>query len=102
MPKTYDDLSIFEMDSNWRMDKVAEDLKFALSDNPNIYFSPYNLAKVAREVGELGYKNTEVIPLWFDKLDAMHRRAIGVDPSIDYEKSKISLQDHMFGSQKGF
>ena len=80
------------MDSNWRMDKVAEDLKFALKDNPNIFFSPYNMARVSREVGELGYKNNEVLSAWLDKLDAMHRRAIGVDPKVDFDKAQVTLQ----------
>ena len=83
MPKTYDDLTIFEMDSNWRFDRVAEDLKFCLTDNPNVPFSPYNLASAAREFGEMGYKNTEVMPYWFDKLDAMYGRAVGTEPKID-------------------
>jgi hypothetical protein len=29
------------------------------------------LANTARHLGELGYKNTELIPLWFDKIDRM-------------------------------
>ena len=97
MPKIYDDLSVYQMDSNWRFEKVAEDLKFVLHDNPNAYVSPYNMARIAREVGELGYKNIEILPHWFDKLDAMYRRAVGVDPLVDLEKAKVSLEEVMYG-----
>ena len=59
------------MDQSWRMDKLTEDIRFGLDPNPNVFFSPYNLAKVSRELGELGYKNTDLMPLWFDKLESM-------------------------------
>ena len=59
------------MDNSWRMDKVTEDIRFGLDPNPNVFFSPYNLAGVSRELGELGYKNTELMPMWFDKIESM-------------------------------
>ena len=68
------DLTLSEMDQNWRFDKVTEDVRFGLDPNPNVFFSPYNMAKVSRELGQLGYKNTELMPLWFDKIDAMLER----------------------------
>lgn len=71
MPLTFSDYNMSEMDQSWRMDKVTEDLKFGLDPNPNVFFSPYNLAKVARELGTLGYKNTEMFPRWFDKIESM-------------------------------
>ena len=40
--------TLSEMDQSWRMDKVTEDVKFGLDPNPNVFFSPYNLARVAR------------------------------------------------------
>jgi hypothetical protein len=45
------------------MTKVAEDLKYALTSDQ--FFSSHLLAKSARLMGELGYKNTELLPLWF-------------------------------------
>ena len=73
-PLTFNDYSLSEMDQSWRMDKVTEDLKFGLSPNPNVFFSPYNLGRVSRELGELGYKNTELMHLWFDKIDAVQQK----------------------------
>lgn len=70
-PIAMNDLTLPQMDQNWRFDKVTEDIRFGLDPNPNVFFSPYNLAKVSRELGQLGYKNTDLMPLWFDKIDAM-------------------------------
>ena len=70
-PLSFSDYSLSEMDQSWRVDKLTEDLKFGLSQNPNVFFSPYNLAEVSRQLGELGYKNTELTPMWFDKMENM-------------------------------
>lgn len=72
-PLTFNDYTLSEMDTSWRMDKVTEDLRHGLSPNPNVFFSPYNLGRVSRELGELGYKNTGLMHLWFDKIDSMSR-----------------------------
>ena len=78
------------------MDKLTEDIKFGLDPNPNTFFSPYNLAAVSRELGEMGYKNSELMPLWFDKIDSMlkdHSRE-------DYmESAKVDFSQAMFGGQ---
>lgn len=57
------------MDTSWRMSKLAEDLKYALSSDQ--FFSSPLMAKTARLLGELGYKNTELLPLWFSKIERM-------------------------------
>lgn len=51
------------------MTKVSEDLKYALTTDQ--FFSSHLMAKTSRLMGELGYKNTEVIPLWFQKMSRM-------------------------------
>ena len=78
-PVKTDDYTLSEMDQSWRLDKVTEDIKFGLDPNPNIFFSPYNMAKVARNLGEIGYKNTEVMPMWFDKIESMLRATTNED-----------------------
>jgi len=71
------------------MAKVTEDIKFGLDPNPNIFFSPYNMASVARNLGEIGYKNTEIMPMWFDKIEAM----LGGTDNKDYiEGAKVSFE----------
>jgi len=51
------------------MSKVAEDLKYALTSDT--FFSSNLIAKSSRLLGELGYKNTEIIPLWFKKIESV-------------------------------
>ena len=75
-PKLHTDYATHEMDTSWRMEKVFQDIKFGLgglngNDPYSVFFSSYNMADVSRQLGELGYKNTELIPMWFAKLDAM-------------------------------
>ena len=58
------------------MEKVFQDLKFGLvglkEDDPySVFFSSYSMADISRQLGELGYKNTDLLPFWFAKMDAM-------------------------------
>jgi hypothetical protein len=50
------------------MQKLVDDLKHGLSEDQ--FFSPTHLARVNQELGEIGYKNAELIPLIFGKLNA--------------------------------
>ena len=98
-PKLWSDYSIHEMDTSWRFDKVFQDVKFGLAgpkgNDPNFsYFSAPNMADVSRQLGELGYKNTELIPLWFAKIDAMI-----ADENVLQE---VSFEQAMYGGMKGF
>ena len=86
------------MDQSWRMDKVTEDIKFGLDPNPNIFFSPYNLAKVARQLGDLGYKNTDVMPMWFDKIDSMLKPTSTTD---HIKAANVGFGQAQFGGLKG-
>ena len=96
---TMNDLTLTELDQSWRMDKVSEDIKFGLDPNPNIFFSPQNLAQVSRELGNLGYKNTDHFPLWFDKIDAM----LANPQTEDYiNGAKVGFDQAMFGGLKNF
>jgi len=49
------------------MNKVAEDVKFGLT-NEAVFFSPKNMARSARSLGEIGYKHTEIVSLWLEHL----------------------------------
>lgn len=53
------------------MNKVADDIKFALT-NQSAFTSAHSLGLISRELGALGYKNTELLDIWFDKLDNMY------------------------------
>ena len=67
-PKVYADYSSSEMDLSWRMEKVAMDLKFGLTSE-NAYFSSNNMGRISRNLGEIGYKNTELISLWVEIIE---------------------------------
>lgn len=67
-PRVYADFSLSEMDQSWRMDKIASDISFALNSENNVFFSAKNMARSSRKLGELGYKNTELIDIWLKSL----------------------------------
>jgi hypothetical protein len=48
------------------MQKLVDDLKFGLRADQ--FFAPQHLAQTSLGLGDIGYKNTELIPLVFDKL----------------------------------
>ena len=96
-PLTFNDYTLSEMDSSWRMQRLTDDVKFGLDPNPNVFFSPHNLARVARQLGDLGYKNSEVLPLWFDKIDVMLQQR-GLDAHI--EGAHVPFEQAMFGGLK--
>ena len=98
-PVKNNDYTLSEMDQSWRLDKVTEDIKFGLNPNPNVFFSPYNLAKVARNLGEIGYKNNEVMPMWFNKIEAM----LDKTSNQDYiDGAKVGFEQAQFGGLKNF
>ena len=49
------------------MDKVASDINFALSPENNIFVSAKNMARTSRSLGDIGYKNTEIIENWLNR-----------------------------------
>lgn len=53
------------------MNKVADDLKFGLT-NESAFMSAHSLGQISRELGSLGYKNSELFEVWFDKLTQMY------------------------------
>jgi hypothetical protein len=50
--------SMSEMDQSWRMQKIQEDLKFALERSEHAHFSGKNMGRVSRSLANMGYKNT--------------------------------------------
>lgn len=63
------DYSTYELDHSWRMQKLIDDMKFGL--RPDQYFSAHHLAQSALNLGDIGYKNTELIPMVFEKINIM-------------------------------
>ena len=61
------DYTVAEMDQSWRMYKLAEDLKFGLS-NSQAWFSPQDMARSSLALAKIGYKNTEVQSMWLAHL----------------------------------
>lgn len=76
------------MDQNWRMEKLKEDIATGLK--PTEYFSPLRMGQTAEGLGRMGYKNTTLIPKFFDKLKIMvenEGRQVPEDPNISLEDS---------------
>jgi hypothetical protein len=55
-PNVMQDYGDRELDGSWRMQKVADDLLWALK--PENYISPTHLGQTLNSMGEIGYKNT--------------------------------------------
>jgi hypothetical protein len=79
------------------MTKLIDDMKFAL--RPDQYFSAPHLALTSLQLGDIGYKNTELIPLYFEKLHNMlDERQLGTKN----EQHELSFTDAVYGGPKGF
>ena len=63
------DYSTTELDHSWRMQKLIDDMKFGL--RPDQFYSAHHLAQTSLNLGDIGYKNTELIPMMFEKLNVM-------------------------------
>lgn len=91
------DYSATELDQSWRMQKLVDDLKFGLRKDQ--FFSPHHLAQVNLGLGEIGYKNVEIIPMVFEKLhNQLDERQLG----ISNEQTELSYNDAVYGGAKGF
>jgi hypothetical protein len=66
--RPHGDYSTEELDQSWRMSSLVEDLEFGLREDQ--FFSPVLLARTSLALGELNYKNTELLPQIFKKLQA--------------------------------
>ena len=72
-------------------------MKFGL--RPDQHFSAHHLAQTSLNLGDIGYKNTELIPMIFDKLNVMlDERQLGVKT----EQHELSFRDAVYGGAKGF
>ena len=73
-PRVMNDYSLNtgELDQSWRMQKVCDDLKFAMgsgtsysqttyNNNDAIELSADHMGRICNSLGEIGYKNTELI-----------------------------------------
>lgn len=68
-PRTYDDYTTREFDLSWRMHLLADHIKLGLGNE--IYFNHFHMANSSKHLGEIGFKDTELIQKYFDKLDGM-------------------------------
>lgn len=58
-PRTYDDYTTRQFDQSWRMHDLADHMKQGLSRE--MYFNHYYLGQASRHLGEIGFKDTEII-----------------------------------------
>ena len=58
-PRVYDDYTTREFDLSWRMHLLSDHIKLGLGDE--IYFNHYHMANSARQLGEIGFKDVQII-----------------------------------------
>lgn len=58
-PRPYEDYSTRDLDISWRMGMMAGHLRTALTEE--IYFNHYDIGQSAKLLGQIGYKDVDVI-----------------------------------------
>lgn len=96
-PRPYEDYSTRELDISWRMQMLARHLCTAL--NEQVYFNHYDIGQTSRLLGEIGYKDVEVIEAYFDKLNRLLD-----ERDQDYQKPKrqIDFEKAVYGDFLNF
>lgn len=78
------------------MQKLIDDIKFGL--RPDQFFSPVHLAETSEKLGEIGYKNTDLLPAFFDKINTLlDERILGKK-----EPQKLDFDQAVYGGPKNF
>ena len=76
------------------MTEIISDIKHGLKKN--VVFTPHHLVKTVKALSALGYKNSELIPLIFDKLE---RILDGTDVDT---RTQVDPEKYFFGGKKGY
>jgi hypothetical protein len=98
-PRSFTDYTIHELDTSQRMYKVAEDIKYTLSDEQ--YISAHHLAALSRTLGQLSYKNTEIIPKWFEKINHMVEEKFDESNTVRDPDTQKIFDTAIYGSYLG-
>ena len=69
LPRVYEDYTTREFDQSWRMQMLAGHIKEALSDE--MYFNHYFLSNSSRQLGDIAFKDVDIIEKTFSKLHSM-------------------------------
>jgi hypothetical protein len=79
------------------MQTLAGHIKTALSDQ--VYFNHYFLGQASRQLGEIGYKDTDIIQKYFDKLHNMldERESDQLKP-----RRPLDFEEVVYGSFQNF
>ena len=59
MPRVWEDYTLREFDTSWRMQDLAGHIRAGLDDD--LYFNHYFLGSASRLLGEIGYKDVDLI-----------------------------------------
>ena len=65
-PRVFDDYTTREFDISWRMQQLVDHVKVAMGNE--VFFNHTLMGKASRQIGEIGYKDTELIQKSFNKL----------------------------------
>lgn len=76
------------------MQKIVDDIKYGLKGNE--FFSSYYLAQTSNLLGDIGYKNTELIREQFKKINYLiDERKTGAVPDQNF-----NINDAIYGGHK--
>lgn len=79
------------------MQKLVDDMKYGLRVDQ--FFSPTHLAQASQGLGDIGYKNTHLIPMIFEKLNSLlDERQLGARN----EALELNYLDAVYGGAKNF
>ena len=67
--RPYEDYSTKDLDQSWRMQMLASHIKVGLEKDTD--FNHYYLGQISRLIGEIEFKDAELIQKYFDKLNYM-------------------------------
>ena len=96
-PRPYEDYSTRELDGSWRMQMLASHLRTALAED--LHFNHYHMGQASRHLGEIGFKDVELIQAFFDKLNRMlDEREVG----SERPKKELDFEEVVYGSFLNF
>jgi hypothetical protein len=96
-PRVYDDYSDRELDISWRMHLISDHIQVGLADEQ--YFNHFFMANTAKQLGEIGFKDTKLIQKYFDKLNQMLTER---EQNLPKSKQPLNIENVVYGGYKSF
>mmetsp|Transcript_31265 Transcript_31265/g.47848 ORF Transcript_31265/g.47848 Transcript_31265/m.47848 type:complete len:320 (+) Transcript_31265:247-1206(+) len=95
--RAYDDYTLRELDISWRMQVLGGHIKTALSDK--LYFNHYFLGQASRQLGDIGYKDVEIIQKGIEKLELMLKER---ENGKKFFRDPLTFHEAVYGTYLNF